>query len=127
MIEISSPAGRATPTHRHQHDDETIHVLEGALDVKIEGTLHTVHAGETVVLQRGTAHQLINQTDKMARYLVICVPAGFDEFVESCSEVLTSPTDLPPPSDAAKDKMRAAAPRFGITLMPPQSAPANAA
>ncbi|WP_144144793.1 cupin domain-containing protein [Paraburkholderia sp. BCC1884] len=127
MIEIFSPAGRATPTHRHQHEDETIHMLEGALDVNIEGTVHTVRAGETLILQRGTAHQLINQGEQTARYLVICAPAGFDEFVESCSEVIDAPADLAPPSDAAKERMRAAAPRFGITLMPPQSAPVKAA
>lgn len=121
MIEIFSPAGRATPTHRHQHEDETIHMLEGELDVNIEGTTHTFRAGETLYLQRGTAHQLINRSDATARYLVICAPAGFDEFVEICADVLAAPYETAPPSDASKQKMRDAAPRFGITLLPPQN------
>lgn len=121
MIEIFSPAGRATPTHRHRNEDETIHMLEGELDVNIEGTTHTLRAGETVYLQRGTAHQLINRSAATARYLVICAPAGFDEFVETCADVLAAPYETAPPGDASKQRMRDAAPRVGITLLPPQT------
>lgn len=127
MIEISSPAGRASPTHKHQHEDESIHVLEGELDIDMEGVIHTVRAGETVLLQRGTAHRLINRSDRTSRYLVICTPSGFEEFVETCAEALSGPSDPAPPSDAAKDRMRAAAPQFGITLLPPQGASTKSA
>ncbi|NYH13083.1 glyoxylate utilization-related uncharacterized protein [Paraburkholderia bryophila] len=96
-------------------------MLEGELDVNIEGTTHTFRAGETLYLQRGTAHQLINRSDATARYLVICAPAGFDEFVEICADLLAAPYETAPPSDASKQKMRDAAPRFGITLLPPQN------
>ncbi|WP_345815155.1 cupin domain-containing protein [Paraburkholderia sp. PREW-6R] len=122
MIEIFSPAGRATPNHKHGREDETIHMLDGELDVDIEGTLHTLHAGDTLMLHRGTAHQLINRSGRTARYLVLCAPAGFDEFVASCAERLSAPFDPAPPSEAAKDRMRAAAPKFGITLLPPGAA-----
>lgn len=119
MLEITSPAGRATPDHKHEHEDETIHVLDGELSVNIEGNLHRVGAGETLFLQRGTAHQLINRSDRSARYLLICAPAGFDDFVEMCAEPLSAPFDIAAPSTMAKEKMRAAAPQFGITLLPP--------
>ena len=122
MLEISSPAGRATPNHKHQHEDETIHILDGELSVDIEGTLHTLRTGETLLLQRGTAHQLINRSDRTVRYLVICAPAGFDQFVETCAEPLSAPFEAAPPSVELKEKMRAAAPRFGITLLAPSTA-----
>jgi quercetin dioxygenase-like cupin family protein len=119
MIEIFSPAGRATPMHRHQHEDETIHVIDGELDVDIEGTRLTLFAGETVLLQRGTAHQLINRSERTAHYLAICAPAGFDKFVETVSEVMTPPFESEPPTSAAKQRMIDAAPHFGLTLLPP--------
>lgn len=122
MLEISSPAGRATPNHKHQHEDETIHILEGELSVDIEGALHTLRTGETLLLQRGTAHQLINRSDRAVRYLVICAPAGFDQFVEACAKPLSAPFEAAPPSAELKEKMSAAAPRFGITLLPPNTA-----
>ena len=122
MLEISSPAGRATPNHKHEHEDETIHMLDGELTVDIEGVLYVLTAGETLLLQRGTAHQLFNRSDRSARYLVVCVPAGFDEFVEMCAEPLSESAELAAPSDAAKARMRSAAPRFGITLLPPSEA-----
>jgi quercetin dioxygenase-like cupin family protein len=118
MLEISCPPGRATPNHKHENEAETIHVLDGELTVDIEGTLHTLRTGETLLLQRGTGHRLINCSDLTARYLVICAPAGFDEFVETCAEPLSAPFDPAPPSAAAKERMRAAAPIFGITLLP---------
>ncbi len=122
MIEMFSPAGRATPAHRHADEIETIHMLEGEMNVNIEGVVHTVHAGETLTFERGTTHQLLNQSDQTARYLIVCVPAGFDEFVEQCSEPLSALAEPSPPDQAAKDKMRAAAPRFNLTLVPPQTA-----
>jgi quercetin dioxygenase-like cupin family protein len=121
MMEIYSSAGRATPNHKHQHEDETIHILDGELSVDIEGTLQTLRAGETLYLQRGTAHQLINHSDQTVRYLVICAPAGFDEFVETCADPLSAPFASAPPSVDAKERMRAAAPKFGITLLPPSA------
>jgi quercetin dioxygenase-like cupin family protein len=122
MLEIFSPAGRATPNHKHQHEDETIHILDGELSVDIEGTLHTLFTGETLHLRRGTAHQLINRSDRTARYLLICAPAGFDEFVETCADPLSAPFAPAPPSVEAKERMREAAPRFGLTLLAPSSA-----
>ncbi len=122
MLEIFSPAGRATPNHKHQHEDETIHILDGELSVDIEGTLHTVCTGETLHLRRGTAHQLINRSDRTARYLLICAPAGFDEFVETCADPLSAPFVPAPPSAVVKERMREAAPRFGITLLSPSDA-----
>jgi quercetin dioxygenase-like cupin family protein len=122
MLEFFSPAGRATPTHRHQHEDETVLMLNGELDVNIEGTPHRLRPGDAVLLRRGTTHQLVNRSDHTAHYLVICAPAGFDRFVDACADVLSGPLDPQPPSEAAKARMRAAAPQFGITLLPP---PAN--
>ena len=126
MLEITSPAGRATPNHKHEHEEETIHVLDGELSVNIEGRVHTLGTGETLLLQRGTAHQLINQSNRSARYLVICAPAGFDDFVETCAEPLFAPFELPAPSAAAKERMRAAAQKFGITLLPPSEVNSSA-
>ncbi|CAM2156522.1 Cupin domain-containing protein [Pararobbsia alpina] len=119
MLEIFSPAGRATPRHRHQNEDETIHMIDGVLGVEIEGTLHTLVAGDTVLLKRGTAHQLINRGDSTAHYLVVCTPGGFDGFVEAVSDTMTQPIEPEPPTQAAKQRMIEAAPRFGLTLLPP--------
>jgi uncharacterized cupin superfamily protein len=125
MLEIFSPAGRATPRHRHQNEDETIYMIDGVLDVEIEGTLHTLQAGDTVLLQRGTAHQLFNRSDSTAHYLVVCTPGGFDGFVEAVSETMTQSIDPLPPTESTKQRMIHAAPQFGLTLLPPAAVTAG--
>jgi quercetin dioxygenase-like cupin family protein len=118
LLEIFSPAGRATPLHRHEREDETLVVLEGALDVTVDGRHHRLLPGESIVLPRGTAHTFRNPTADTARYLVICTPAGFDGFVDACAIAKAAPFEPSIPTDADKARMRAAAERFGIALNP---------
>lgn len=122
MFEIFAPAGRATPMHRHTSEDETLLMIDGELDVMVDGTHNRLRPGSTIVLPRGTEHQFINPTQQTVRYLLICTPAGFDGFVDACADANTTPVEPKPPTDADKVRMRAAAARFGITLIPPPAA-----
>jgi uncharacterized cupin superfamily protein len=123
MLEIFAPAGRATPMHRHEREDETLFMLDGELEVMVDGTPHRLLSGSTIVLPRGTQHQFINRTEQTAHYLLICTPAGFERFVDACTDAHTEPVTPQAPSDADKARMRAAAADFGITLIPPPAAP----
>jgi quercetin dioxygenase-like cupin family protein len=122
MLELYSPGGRTTPMHRHQHDDETLFMLDGELDVIIDGTTQRVRAGSTLMLPRGTGHQIVNRSAQTAHYLVICAPAGFDRFVKACAEGLPVSAEPDLPTDEDKARMRAAAIKFGITLIAPPAA-----
>jgi quercetin dioxygenase-like cupin family protein len=117
MMEMFSPPGKDTPTHMHEREEETITVLDGVLDVTVEGELVRVHAGETVLVPRRVPHRLGNSADVVARYLVVCTPAGFDGFVDSCADAQTGPVVPTPPQAEDIARMREAAPRFGITLL----------
>ncbi|PVX85936.1 cupin domain-containing protein [Paraburkholderia unamae] len=119
MLEIFAPAGRSTPTHRHEREDETLMLLEGQLEVVVDGAPHRLKPGENVVLGRGTTHQFVNRGATTAHYLLICSPAGFDRFVAASSDAYDSTVAPVPPNDAAKTRMRAAAIEFGIDIVPP--------
>lgn len=119
MLEISSPAGRSTPMHTHEHEDEAIMMLDGELEVLVDGERHLLKSGSSVMLPRGSRHQLINRTDSMSRYIVVCSPAGFERFVDACSDTLPGGMEPGVPDDAIKTRMRTAAALFGITLYPP--------
>jgi uncharacterized cupin superfamily protein len=123
VLEMTSPAGRATPTHHHDREDETIVMLDGELELVIEGAPQTLQAGASMTLTRGTRHQLLNNATQPARYLVICAPAGFDRFVQACAKPQAASGETHEPTPADKAKMREAAARFGITLHPPIAAP----
>jgi len=119
VLEMSSPPGRATPTHEHSREEETLVMLEGELDAVVDGERQRLHAGASITFKRGTRHQLINAGEKTARYMVICAPAGFDRFVDACADAQASVLVTREPGDDEKARMRAAALQFGITLHPP--------
>lgn len=50
--------GREPPLHVHPAQDERFEVVEGALQVTLDGRLLTVAAGESVAIPRGTAHRM---------------------------------------------------------------------
>jgi uncharacterized cupin superfamily protein len=118
VLEMVSPAGRATPTHHHDREDETLIMLEGELALVVEGTTRLLRRGASVTLTRGIRHQLLNSSDQPARYLVICAPAGFDRFVQACADPQPAPLEMREPTQVVKARMRDAAAQFGITLHP---------
>ena len=118
MMEFFGPPKRATPLHTHEREEETIVVLEGVVDVTVDGKLVSVHAGETALLPRKVAHRLANNTELPSRYLIVCTPAGFDDFVDACADAQAGPVTPAPPLPEDIGRMREAAPRFGITFLP---------
>lgn len=118
IMEMFAPPGKSTPRHRHEAEDETVLVLEGTVDVTIAEELVRVHAGENVSLPRHLPHRIANNGTQPARYLLVCTPAGFDAFIDSCATAHAGPVTPTPPGPDEIARMRAAAPRFGITLLP---------
>lgn len=117
MMEMFGPPGKSTPLHMHEREEETLTVLEGVMHLTVGDKQVSVRAGETALLPRNVPHRLTNNGDAPARYLLVCTPAGFDDFVDSCADAqaaVVTPTS-PGPEDIKR--MREAAPRFGITLL----------
>jgi len=91
-------------------------MLQGEMQAIIAGKGQTIEAGESVFLPRGIPHQLINVSGAPAHYLLICTPGGFEGFLEEGGHTL-APGELPqPPSAEDIERLKAAAPRYGITL-----------
>lgn len=105
----------------HDREEETIHVLEGELEVEIGDEKISVHAGETILLPRKVPHRLNMVGDTAAHYIVLCTPAGFDEFVAACAS--NDPVSWPSAAPAADDiaRLKNECPKFGITLFAPKS------
>src|SRR3954465_6232212 len=61
VVEVRyGPAGDPPPAHLHPAQDEHFAVLEGEVTVDLDGTRHTLRAGETIDIPRRTAHQMWN-------------------------------------------------------------------
>ncbi|MCZ4491440.1 MAG: hypothetical protein QOH30_4236 [Baekduia sp.] len=94
VVEMDLPAGATTPLHRQAFDDETLYVLEGSLDVHLDGVQHTAGAGAIVFIPRETPHALL--ATEPTRLIVFGLPAGQERYFRALS-VAAPGRELPPP------------------------------
>jgi quercetin dioxygenase-like cupin family protein len=117
LFENQAPGSARTPIHVHDLDDETFYIIEGKMTVLVNGVRFTLGPGESIFLPRRVPHQLINETAEAARYLLLCTPSGFEGFLAAGGSVLPPGTKPKPVSSDDIERMRNAAPAFGITLL----------
>jgi quercetin dioxygenase-like cupin family protein len=125
LFENKSGGNTRTPIHVHAKDDETIYIIEGELTAVIDGQPQRLTAGESVFLRRGIPHQLVNISGSPARYILIGTPALFDRFLEEGGRQLPPDEVAEPPTAKEIERLREAAPRFGIILLSDWPAPSR--
>lgn len=120
VLEALVPPGGGPPPHIHHREAETFYIIEGTCSVQIGEKTVLASAGDFVSIPRGTAHGFKNEGDRTTRMVATFVPAGFERFFE---EVLEPAQDRcaspPPPTKELIDRMVAAAPKYGLELLPP--------
>ncbi len=116
LVEDRLPAGRGTPYHRHQREDETFHLLEGSMTFVSGSNKFTAGPGTTVFLPRGIPHGFRAET--AGRVLILTTPAGFDEFVREAGEPATSLV-IPQPKQPDVQKLTTVAAKYGIEILGP--------
>jgi quercetin dioxygenase-like cupin family protein len=80
VIESAAPPGFRGPTLHHHDFDETFYVLEGELIFQLRDQLFRVTGGEVAFAPRGVPHTFTNLDAGTARYLIVCIPAGFERY-----------------------------------------------
>jgi quercetin dioxygenase-like cupin family protein len=79
LIDMHIPPGGRPPPHRHDFEESFI-ILEGEIEATFRGVKAVGGAGETVHIPANAPHQFQNKSDRSARLLCICSPAGQEEF-----------------------------------------------
>jgi mannose-6-phosphate isomerase-like protein (cupin superfamily) len=129
LFEELSQRGKVTPLHLHPDADETFWVVNGEIQVYVDGTERTVGAGGVACIPRGVAHAVM-VTSKTALVLTIVTPGSkaLEMFFRDVGEPATQRA-LPPSVPLPLEKIRAAAKRHGsvVILGPPPFALATAA
>ena len=59
-FEMEAKPGGGVPVHRHADHDELIEVLEGEIEVTMNGATRRLGPGESVLIERGTTHRWCN-------------------------------------------------------------------
>lgn len=120
LVENRVSPNNGPPPHIHSREDESFFVLEGELEFQVGDEKITARPGTFIQGPRGIAHSFRNNTQLPARVLVFITPAGFENFMKEFAQPVAS-FDSPaiPPSKDEVDKLLAAAPKYGIQILPP--------
>ena len=99
---IVEPNGSVAAAHLHPYQTETFEVLEGEVTFKVDGKKVVARAGDTVVVEPGTAHTFWNSGPVDARFRCEVRPAfQFEQLIETmfslAQEGKTNKKGLPNP------------------------------
>lgn len=74
VAHMVAPPGWSEPYQTPEFDEVTI-VIKGTKQVEIDDEVITLHAGETLLIQKGTRVRYSNPFDEPTEYWSLCVPA----------------------------------------------------
>lgn len=77
-VNLLNPRSGMGPLHYHAKAENIYVVLEGILDVTIDGKEYRLNPGEVAFIPPGTAHAAGNHGDTVVRLLEIYSPPGQD-------------------------------------------------
>jgi mannose-6-phosphate isomerase-like protein (cupin superfamily) len=75
-FETYDPPGTFVPPHVHPAQDEFIFVIDGNLEVELDGRRQAAPEGSLVKMPRGVPHGYFNTSDAPTRCLFWVTPAG---------------------------------------------------
>jgi quercetin dioxygenase-like cupin family protein len=121
LIDMLVPPGGGPPPHRHDFE-EMFTILEGEIALTFRGEAHHAGAGSTVNIPANAPHAFKNNSDKPARLLCMCTPAGQDEFFMAVGDPVESRTAPPPKLSEAEraeriQRVRALAAKYRTQLL----------
>jgi mannose-6-phosphate isomerase-like protein (cupin superfamily) len=126
IVELWGPPGDMPPLHLHRSDDEAWVVLEGEVSFFIGSDEPVnVSTGEVAFGPKGVAHTYRVESGRPARWLAVCTPGEFAEFVVAASRIAERAELPPPPGPPTEDEVAtitALAHAHGIELLGPPGA-----
>src|SRR5512147_30931 len=68
--------------HVHRYEDEVVHVLEGAIEIRLDKQTLRAEAGAVAHLPKNVPHALYNPLKTPLRILAIAIPGGMEAFFD---------------------------------------------
>ena len=105
LIDMLVPPGGGPPPHRHDFE-EMFTILDGEIELTFRGHVHRASAGSTVNVPANAPHSFKNKSEKPARMLCMCTPAGQEELFMEVGDPVESRTAPPPKLSPAEQAER---------------------
>jgi mannose-6-phosphate isomerase-like protein (cupin superfamily) len=77
-----------SPLHIHHYEDEVIHVLEGAIDIRLDNEKLHAPVGGIVHLPKKIPHALQNPLKTPLRIMVHAIPGGLEHYFNDVDAAL---------------------------------------
>ena len=123
LCEARTAPGQGMPRHVRRYDDEAYFVLEGTYVLQIGHETIALGPGGHAFAPRGTPQAYTNAGAGPARMLILVSPGDIHErFVADVGEPVADPAAAPvPATPATLGRLLAAAPKYGIEVLPPSA------
>lgn len=123
LAEAVVPPGLGAPPNSHAGETEAFFVIDGEVEVEIEGTRRRHGPGSFVTIPDGAVHAFAATGDRPARVLILNAPGAMHaQFFTAIGRALPEGTqDLPPPAAPDLARVLAAAEAAGMVLAAPAS------
>ena len=120
-LEGAVPPGAGPPPHIHHDQDESLYVVEGQLEIMVDGQVREAKAGDFVHISKGSPHNFINRSQAPAKLVATFVPAvNAEQFFRDAMKETQDRNATPPQlDDAMIQRMIAAAESNGVEILPP--------
>jgi quercetin dioxygenase-like cupin family protein len=120
LSEIRVSPDNGPPLHVHSREDESFFVLDGEITFQIGSETIAAKPGTFIQGPRGIPHSFKNNGRNPARMLVFVAPPAFENFIKAFAQPVAS-FDSPaiPVNPQEIEKLLAAAPKYGIQILPP--------
>ena len=121
LIDMHVLPGGGPPPHRHDFE-EMFTILDGEIELTFRGVSAVATAGETINVPANAPHVFRNVSERPARLLCLCSPAGQEEFFKEVGVPVEHRTEAPPALDEAATaafiaKAIALAPKYRTELL----------
>lgn len=118
LIDMHIPPDGGPPPHRHDFEELFV-MLEGELEVTFRAAKMTIKAGFSANVPSNAPHQFHNVSDKPARVLCLCSPAGQENYFAQVGVPVATRTTAPPADSKAKqiEEMKKIAPEYRTELL----------
>lgn len=100
VIELYATNEGSPPWHVHHREDEAFYIIEGELTISVGDKTYKASKGDYLMAPRDIPHTYTVDSPGIARILMICSPAGFEDAVRDMS---TPATSLVPPEPGSMD------------------------
>jgi quercetin dioxygenase-like cupin family protein len=101
LIDSQVRQGTEPPPHTHTHEDESLLLLQGELQVWVGDEFHILHPGDYILMPRGVEHYFRAVTPQV-RLMVQLSPGGLEQGFKVFG-VPVSESLAPPPREQVPD------------------------